>query len=373
MINRFRSAGMYPSLDAPVFSQHGGAVGNNFQLAMTGTGGTIYYTMDGSDPRTPADPVVVAPPVTLLSGNAPKTVHVPVNATDQFFDGSGTAWNLAGFNDSSWTSSFGGVGYESGSGYQSFISIDVLSQMRNLETSCLIRIPFTPGVGVLDGKSSATLRMQYDDGYVAYLNGVEIDRQNFQGTPDGDSSADSQHSDGQAVVYQSVDISDHLGSIHEGQENILAIHGMNVSSSSSDFLINAELQVGNAPVGGGNGGGISDSAIEYTSAIPISSNTPVRARIRDGAGTWSALTEANFFPTTDALVISEIMYQPGPVTPAEFDAGFDDPSDFEFLEIFNAGDSAIDLNGVTRESHSTTRVQTLRLFSPVSVPWLSRM
>lgn len=347
MINRFRSAGMYPGLDAPVFNQHGGPVTDGFQLAMAGAGGTIYYTTDGSDPRTPADPVVVDPPVTLLSGNASKTVHVPVNATDQFTDGNGTAWNLAGFDDSSWISSFGGVGYEAGSGYQSYISIDVLSQMRNQETSCLIRIPFTPAVGVLDDKTSATLRMQYDDGYVAYLNGTEIDRQNFQGTPNGDSSADSQHSDGQAVVFQSVNISNHLGLIQEGQENILAIHGLNVSTSSSDFLINAELEVGNAPVGGGNGGGISDSAIEYSSALPINSNTTVRARVRDGAGTWSALTEADFFPTTEALVISEIMYQPGPVTPAELGAGFNDPSDFEFLEIFNSGSSTIDLNGVS--------------------------
>ena len=31
--------------------------------------------------------------------------------------------------------------------------------------------------------------MQYDDGYIAYLNGTEIARKNFTGTPDGDSSA----------------------------------------------------------------------------------------------------------------------------------------------------------------------------------------
>jgi hypothetical protein len=35
------------------------------------------------------------------------------------------------------------------------------------------------------------------------------------------------------------------------------------------------------------------------------------------------------------------------VTPAEIEAGFDDPSDFEFLEIFNSGASAIDLNGIS--------------------------
>lgn len=346
MIAKFRSAGMYPALDAPVFSQHGGAVASGFQLAMSRTGGTIYFTIDGSDPRKPADPVTVDPPVTLVSGSDAKTVHVPANATDQFTDGSGNNWKDPGFNDSTWISGTDGVGYENSNGYQSHFTIDVKNQMSGSRTSCLIRIPFTPAAGSLNGKTSATLRMKYDDGYIAYLNGVEIDRKNFSGTPDGDSNASTQHNDGQAVVYQSVDVSGHLGLIQEEQENILAIHGLNISTGSSDFLINAELQVSSAPAGGGNGGAISETAIEYTGTLPINSNTTVKARVRDGAGTWSALTEADFFPTTDALVVSEIMYQPGPVSPAEVEAGFDDPSDFEFLEIFNSGSSTIDLNGL---------------------------
>ncbi len=347
MIGRYRAAGMYPNLDAPVFSQHGGPVPDAFQLAMSGSGGTIYYTIDGTDPRKPAVVIPSDPPVTLVSGTAAKTVHIPTTPTDQFNDGNNNPWNTVAFNDSSWISGSGGIGYENGTGYESHININVLSQMSNLETSCLIRIPFTPAPGTLSGKTSTTLRMKYDDGYIAYLNGVEIDRQNFTGTPNGDSTASVQHDDGQAVVYQSVDISAHLGLIQEGVENILAIHGLNISTSSSDFLINAELEVSNTPAGGGNGGAIADTAIEYTGTLPINSNTLVKARVRDSAGTWSALTEASFFPTTDALVVSEIMYQPGPVTPAEIEAGFNDPSDFEFLEIFNSGSSSIDLNGIT--------------------------
>ena len=51
MIGRFESAGMYPDLDAPSFSQHGGAIPLGFQLDITAPTGTIYYTTDGSDPR----------------------------------------------------------------------------------------------------------------------------------------------------------------------------------------------------------------------------------------------------------------------------------------------------------------------------------
>jgi hypothetical protein len=49
-LQQLRSAGLYPSLDAPVFSQHGGRVARGFALSMSGPG-PIYYTTDGTDPR----------------------------------------------------------------------------------------------------------------------------------------------------------------------------------------------------------------------------------------------------------------------------------------------------------------------------------
>jgi hypothetical protein len=51
MINRFRGAGMYPSLVAPSFNQHGGIIAAGFDLVMNAPTGTIYYTTDGTDPR----------------------------------------------------------------------------------------------------------------------------------------------------------------------------------------------------------------------------------------------------------------------------------------------------------------------------------
>src|SRR5688572_10762895 len=51
VLNQLRTEGLYPSVAAPGFSQYGGAVAPGYQLQITGTG-TIYYTTDGSDPRT---------------------------------------------------------------------------------------------------------------------------------------------------------------------------------------------------------------------------------------------------------------------------------------------------------------------------------
>ncbi|MEJ6635639.1 MAG: CotH kinase family protein [Akkermansiaceae bacterium] len=44
---------LYPSTDAPVFSQHGGEISSGFSLGMNNPNGsgTVYYTTDGSDPR----------------------------------------------------------------------------------------------------------------------------------------------------------------------------------------------------------------------------------------------------------------------------------------------------------------------------------
>ena len=47
-----RNNGFYPSIDPPAFSQHGGGVVTGYSLTMSGSG-TIYYTIDGSDPREP--------------------------------------------------------------------------------------------------------------------------------------------------------------------------------------------------------------------------------------------------------------------------------------------------------------------------------
>ena len=55
VIARYESQGFYPSLDAPIFrignrSQHGGEIESGGLLTVLGTG-TIFYTLDGSDPR----------------------------------------------------------------------------------------------------------------------------------------------------------------------------------------------------------------------------------------------------------------------------------------------------------------------------------
>jgi len=53
VIQQMRAAGIYPSIDAPAFSQHGGAISPTETISMTAPAGVIYYTIDGADPRLP--------------------------------------------------------------------------------------------------------------------------------------------------------------------------------------------------------------------------------------------------------------------------------------------------------------------------------
>jgi hypothetical protein len=52
-IQRFRADRLFPSIDAPVFSQRGGFVSSSTGVALTAATGDIYYTTDGTDPRLP--------------------------------------------------------------------------------------------------------------------------------------------------------------------------------------------------------------------------------------------------------------------------------------------------------------------------------
>lgn len=70
-----RSAGLYPSVGAPAFSQFGGQIPGSLNLTLTATGtttGKIYFTINGDDPRVPGGAVspsaiLYATPIALSS------------------------------------------------------------------------------------------------------------------------------------------------------------------------------------------------------------------------------------------------------------------------------------------------------------------
>ncbi len=335
VLEQLKSKGWYPSVEAPVFQidgvdRHGGTVPAGASLAMvkSAAAGTIWYTLDGSDPRVPGSESV-GDSLTLVAENAAKRVLVPAGPIDDAWRGGGN------FDDSAWTRGAGGVGYERSTGYEPYFSIDVQDAMYAENCSCCIRIPFDVSSDALDAITSLVLRVRYDDGYVAYLNGVEVARANAVGEPAWNSQANTTHSDVDAVEFEEVLISE-VDALRAGG-NILAIQGLNESTTSSDFLISAELTAGTGVVGE-TPNGLSPTAVRYVDPLALNASVVVKARVLSGA-TWSALHEAVFSvgPVAESLRISEIMYHPA-------ETGAPDDPNAEYIELINIAAQTINLN-----------------------------
>lgn len=52
VFNQLKAASLYPTVNAPTFTHNGGIIQSPIDLGMNSNSGTIYYTTDGSDPRT---------------------------------------------------------------------------------------------------------------------------------------------------------------------------------------------------------------------------------------------------------------------------------------------------------------------------------
>lgn len=336
VLDQFRNAGLYPQLDAPQFNQHGGKVEPGFQVAMNAPVGTIYFTIDGSDPREPIE-IEERSRITAIASTHTKQVLIPSTANG----GStlGSAWQAPAYDDSSWSSGTGGVGYDAGTGYQNLIGIDVNSSMRQQNGSAFIRIPFHLEPETVEAPNFMTLKMRFDDGFAAYLNGEKIAVANAPDNLQWNSFATGLNDDSSAQVFREFDVSPFVETLQPGA-NLLAIHGLNVSLSSSDFLIDAELIVGERRILGGE-----PSALVYSEPVTLADLTTIKARTFNGFE-WSALNEATFVVGTPRLVISELDYHPSPLTQEEIAAGYSNENDFEFIELFNAGTGTLDLNGV---------------------------
>ena len=195
----------------------------------------------------------------LLTSGATARTKVPEDGSD------GTAWTLPDFDDTLWSSGTTGIGFDSVK-YLPLIGTDTKAQMRNIQASSYSRIEFE----AVDPSTyqSLQLRMKFDDGFVAYINGTRVHQIHSPASPAWNSSATTTTQEADINEFEIFDISHHLDTLVEGT-NILAIHGMNGSTGSSDFLILPELHAGVADSEGSNEPLIKFGEIEFN---PVSRN-----------------------------------------------------------------------------------------------------
>lgn len=119
----------------------------------------------------------------------------------------------------------------------SAVGTDVRGAMQGQNATAYVRIPFdSPDPSLFD---SLALRMQYDDGFVAYLNGVEVARSNAPTSLAYNSSASTSR-EGNPLTVETFNLSASLGLLRAGT-NLLAIRGLNASAADGDFLVLPEL------------------------------------------------------------------------------------------------------------------------------------
>ncbi len=169
--------------------------------------------------------------VDLVAPGHPKRALVPGDSVDINW------YSRKDFDDSEWRlceNEPGGIGFDRDGDYSAYMSLD-LGGMPN--TTCYIRMTFMLDKDILDALDYLVLRMRFDDGFVAYLNGRRVAAYNATDGPKWYSNAVQPH---EASYVESFIISGHLDALVPGK-NLLAIHGMNVSRDSPDFLILPQL------------------------------------------------------------------------------------------------------------------------------------
>ena len=322
VFNQLKGQGLYPDTDAPSYNQHGGNVEGGFALTMSAPDGTIYYTLDGSDPR---QSTTTGNGTILLDETAPATAFLPSD------DSLGDTWQEVGFDDQGWLQGSTGVGFEaSPSTYDELINL-YLNDMQGNHASAYVRIPFTiADQAALDAIGQLTLNLKYEDGFVCYINGTRVgDSGNFP-EPIHYNTDSSSRSDSLALEYEAFDISGGVPQLVVG-ENILAFQLMNSSAGNSDLLLLPQLISPPSE--------ISPRARVYSGAISLDQPVMVNARALHN-DEWSALNSATFLVDTvpaDAsnLAITELNYHP-----------LSDDDGEEFIELTNIGDQNIDLSGL---------------------------
>lgn len=173
---------------------------------------------------------------TLINASSSLRVRIPYDNT------LGDSWRYAGFDDAAWMGGTNGVGFDMtgvSPSLSPYIGTNVYSSMFNVNGTAYIRMPFS--LEDADSYDWVRLRMRYEDGFVAYLNGQHIASRNAPSSPTWNSTAITDRAKSSAISQEEIPYLLPEGLLLEGN-NVLAIQGLNSATGSPDFLIQAELE-----------------------------------------------------------------------------------------------------------------------------------
>jgi hypothetical protein len=166
---------------------------------------------------------------TTVPGNGP--ILIPKNSIWKYEASGtdlGTAWKQVNYNDGNWSSGNGILGFG-----ESYIN----TTLPTGKMTYYFRRTFT----LTDDPSTVsqlTLLANYDDGFVAYLNGQEVVRRSM---PTGTVTYGTPAISHEGGVYETIDLTAHLDKLAMGT-NVLAVEVHQHDIASTDVVMDMELQ-----------------------------------------------------------------------------------------------------------------------------------
>ncbi len=235
-----------------ILELHGFGVDNRYtqtdieQLARCFTGWTVRKVRIEDAQAFPVS--ALTPPLDDSVAIGSETPVIEIGDNWKYFKGvsepsggaASTDWTQPGYNDSAWLSGPSGFGYSDND------DNTVLSDMRQTGSQTgYVSLFIRKELVIPDPATFDRLRFEidYDDGFVLYLNGTEISRSstmNGLGTPPPFSSGSGGHEANQgneAIIDLAQVMAEHPGLLNIDASNTLAIQGHNASITNGDFSL----------------------------------------------------------------------------------------------------------------------------------------
>ena len=198
------------------------------------------------------------------------------------------AWKEIGFDDSAWETGPAGFGFGDDD------DATILDDMRGSYLTVYIRKEFS--VASVAPEAVLELAIDYDDGFIAYLNSREVARRSMPAGPATHTTTAASHEAGTPEII----ILGRAGDLLKEGGNLLAIEGHNISLTSSDFSLIPALRTAPDTVRTG------DTYIVMTETVALTGRT-------DAAGTAAVMIGelSTDFDANDGTWQADITLLPG--------------------------------------------------------------
>lgn len=208
---------------------------------------------------------------TLIDGTSTSFFLEPTNSSVD------NIWQSVNFNAAAngFSLSSSAIGYETNPGSSTSYVGEFTQQVTPGRTSVYLRSEFN--ITDASAVSNLLLELQYDDGFIAYLNGTIVAQVNAPNSPNYLSSATGQHSDSLALNFTPFSLNNDINLLQDGT-NVLAIHALN-ANNSSDFLLVPRLT---SNVSGGSANYLATPTPEFENSSPVSIGPAIESVTQNG-------------------------------------------------------------------------------------------